>query len=294
MEFNIGGRIKDLRVYRNLSQKELAIGICSQAMISKIEKGGNQPSADVLYQIADRLGVDINYFFGMSESPTHDYVDMVLKELDKAIRQTNYKEALDLVAIEKHNPLFKTPHLQQILLWREGICTLHLSGKSDRALRKINQALNLSTTAANLHSEVELKILNTKAILLAINHQLDDSENVVTDLINYIETAPNTIDPKIMINIYFNASKNSINKKAYEEAMTRSARGIAICINNELLYLLGELYFQKGKSLYLLSDNNLKEALAYMTTAISVFDMTGNERFKEYVQDEISLMESSS
>ncbi|MBR8644357.1 helix-turn-helix transcriptional regulator [[Brevibacterium] frigoritolerans] len=54
--------MKELRKQIGLSQEELATGICTQAQISKIEKGDVYPYASTLYLISQRLGVDVNYF----------------------------------------------------------------------------------------------------------------------------------------------------------------------------------------------------------------------------------------
>ncbi|WP_406686207.1 helix-turn-helix domain-containing protein, partial [Rossellomorea vietnamensis] len=59
----IGKKIKELRQEVNITQGELAEGICTQALISRIEKGETDPNATALYQISKRLGVDVNYFF---------------------------------------------------------------------------------------------------------------------------------------------------------------------------------------------------------------------------------------
>ena len=54
---NYGNIIKRLRVSSNLSQKEIAFGICSQGMISDIERGSKVPSSDILFKILRKLGV---------------------------------------------------------------------------------------------------------------------------------------------------------------------------------------------------------------------------------------------
>ena len=59
----IGNKLKQLRKQRGFTQKELANGICTQAMISNFEKGDSSPSSLVLFQLAERLQVDINDFF---------------------------------------------------------------------------------------------------------------------------------------------------------------------------------------------------------------------------------------
>ena len=65
----IGEFVRSLRKLAGLSQTDLAIGICSQAQICKIERNNEIPSALILYKIAKKLGVDVNYFFEIQETP---------------------------------------------------------------------------------------------------------------------------------------------------------------------------------------------------------------------------------
>lgn len=46
----IGKKISELHKEMNLTQGELARGICTQSLISLIERGESDPSAELLYQ----------------------------------------------------------------------------------------------------------------------------------------------------------------------------------------------------------------------------------------------------
>ncbi|MBV6684081.1 helix-turn-helix domain-containing protein [Bacillus sp. JRC01] len=76
----IGKKIKELRKAIGITQGELAEGICTQALISRIEKGDIYPSATVLYRISQRLGVDVNYFFEIGSTERHDYIKDVERQ----------------------------------------------------------------------------------------------------------------------------------------------------------------------------------------------------------------------
>jgi transcriptional regulator with XRE-family HTH domain len=62
----IGNKIKELRQVVDITQGELADGICTQALISRMEKGDIYPNATTLYQISKKLGVDVNYFVSIT------------------------------------------------------------------------------------------------------------------------------------------------------------------------------------------------------------------------------------
>ena len=107
MDFSIiGQRIRELRKSLKLSQEELAEGICTQAQISKIEKGDVYPYANTLYLISQKLGVDVNYFFEIGSTPRIDYVNEVFRQLRLARRSLQFEEMERIIKVEEKNPLF--------------------------------------------------------------------------------------------------------------------------------------------------------------------------------------------
>ncbi len=63
MKDEIAKRVQRLRKDAAMTQMELSRGICTQAQISNIEKGHLNPSSLTLFQISQKLNVDMNYFF---------------------------------------------------------------------------------------------------------------------------------------------------------------------------------------------------------------------------------------
>ena len=60
----IGSRLKDIRKYLRLTQKELAEKLdISDGYISDIEKGKKKPGRDLLEKLIERFNVNISYLF---------------------------------------------------------------------------------------------------------------------------------------------------------------------------------------------------------------------------------------
>ena len=59
----LASRLRSRRLELKLSQSELAEGICKQGQISRIEKGKYNPGSDILYKLAQKLNVPMEYFF---------------------------------------------------------------------------------------------------------------------------------------------------------------------------------------------------------------------------------------
>lgn len=64
VDLYVGGRIRMLRLWRRMSQAELAAKLeLTFQQVQKYEKGANRVSSSTLYEIATVLGVPVSYFF---------------------------------------------------------------------------------------------------------------------------------------------------------------------------------------------------------------------------------------
>ena len=67
---NFGERLKQLRVVKNLTQKQLAIETeTSERGIQNYEMGIRKPAFDVLIALADYFDVSLDYLVGRSDEP---------------------------------------------------------------------------------------------------------------------------------------------------------------------------------------------------------------------------------
>ena len=64
-------RLKELRIYRNLTQKEIAdsIGMAPVAY-QRYEYGTREPAYQKLFALADYFDVSLDYLVGRSDDPT--------------------------------------------------------------------------------------------------------------------------------------------------------------------------------------------------------------------------------
>ena len=61
---NIGGKIKALRIQKEMRQKEFAKGICSNLTLSNIENNKQNPSMEILIKICDKLEIALQDLYG--------------------------------------------------------------------------------------------------------------------------------------------------------------------------------------------------------------------------------------
>ncbi|MBB6454106.1 transcriptional regulator with XRE-family HTH domain [Salirhabdus euzebyi] len=274
---NIGEKIKDLREYYGISQKSLCDGICSQAYISRLEKGEINVSADILFLLSRRFGIDINFFFENYNSPRSEYITLTINSIRDAIKKRDYNHVEQIVSLEMKNALF-TNNLEgkQFLLWNKGICSYHLGKGRDKALEYINEALACSITTTKNYSEREIEILLSKAIILLETERYYESKTIFEELLYALTKNVHISDVKINVRSYYNYVRLLIKIGQYKEAIENGEQGIYIAQKNDLIYLQGEIYFQIGRCYSYLEDNI--NALEFFKKASYCFDLNREEK----------------
>ena len=77
MNINVGEKIKELRIAKNMTQGELAakVGVTTSA-VSSYEVSARQPSYDVLVKISNLFSVTSDYLLGIDNKDTLDITDL--------------------------------------------------------------------------------------------------------------------------------------------------------------------------------------------------------------------------
>ncbi|MBJ9982727.1 helix-turn-helix domain-containing protein [Bacillus sp. S70] len=287
MEFNdLGITIKELRIKKNISQSDLCHGICSQSQISKIEKGVIYPSSILLYQLSERLGVDPNNIFALTQNKKLKYTENVKYVMRDCIRQHQYKELYEIVTREKYTNNFQTKEDKQFLLWHEAIAIYCVNNSTKVALTLLNNALKLTVTNIDFLSEREIDILHTMAILHAENKEYKKSITILKRCLNNFNKLDFPRNKEIKLKIIYNLAKNLSYTYQYEEAIKYIDKGIQLAINLNTFYLLGELYYGKGSNLLKLKQYNEEDVANNMQKSLFIFELTKNEKKLQIIKEE--------
>lgn len=92
----IGQRLRRLRRFRGLSQRQLATEHVSYAYISRIEAGARNPSVKALREIAPKLGVSVHYIETGDDDPLWTAHLMIERLLEDRRRMRRSARALRL------------------------------------------------------------------------------------------------------------------------------------------------------------------------------------------------------
>ncbi|MGH0927682.1 helix-turn-helix domain-containing protein [Bacillus pacificus] len=288
MEFNdLGITIKELRMKKNISQSELCHGICSQSQISKIEKGMIYPSSILLYQLSERLGIDPNNIFALTQNKRLKYVENVKYVMKDCLKQKQYKDLYEIVKKEKNLNNFQTKEEKQFLIWHEAIAIFIVDRSIKTALDLLNNALKLTLTNSDFLSEREIDIMQTMAIFYAENKNFEKSINILKRCLTNFNKLDFPRDKEIKLKIMLNLAKCLDSIYQHEEAIKYLDNGIKLAINLNTLYLLGELFYLKGQFLLKIKQHNVEDVVYNWTKALFIFELTEKEYYTKTLPDEL-------
>ena len=288
MEFyNLGIIIKELRKKKNMSQSELCHGICSQSQISKIEKGMIYPSSILLYQLSERLGIDPNNIFALTQNKRLKYVENVKYVIKDCLKQKQYKELYEIVKKEKNLNNFQTKDEKQFLMWHEAIAIFMVDKSIKTALDFLNNALKLTLTNSDFLSEREIDIMQTMAIFYAENKEYEKSINIFKRCLTNFNKLDFPRDKEIKLKLMLNLAKCFDFTYQHEEAIKYIDKGIKLAINLNTLYLLGELFYLKGQCLLKMKQHNVEDVIYNWKKALFIFELTEKEYYTKMLPDEL-------
>ncbi|PEV04853.1 helix-turn-helix domain-containing protein [Bacillus cereus] len=288
MEFNdLGITIKELRIKKNISQSELCHGICSQSQISKIEKGMIYPSSILLYQLSERLGIDPNNIFALTQNKRLKYVENVKYVIKDCLKQKQYKELYEIVKKEKNLNNFQTKDEKQFLMWHEAIAIFMVDKSIKTALDFLNNALKQTLTNSDFLSEREIDIMQTMAIFYAENKEYEKSINIFKRCLTNFNKLDFPRDKEIKLKLMLNLAKCFDFTYQHEEAIKYIDKGIKLAINLNTLYLLGELFYLKGQCLLKMKQHNVEDVIYNWKKALFIFELTEKEYYTKMLPDEL-------
>lgn len=285
----IGTKIREMRKVVGLTQGDLAEGICTQALISRIEKGDIYPSATALYQIAVKLGVDINYFFEIGTTPRLDYIREVERQL-KYLRDTwNYKGMIEVVKTEEKNPLFyKDNDKLQLLYWHKAIYLYEEKKETESAFTLLHKAYNLTAHPKKAMSEREMQILSSIGTFHASLHHHEEALDYYHQVEIAMKTTVQLQEKVIKTKLFYGMARILTRCGRLEESTDYCLKAIKWCLEEELLWGIGELHYQIGYNYELMND--IEKALFYMERAFHMFVLRDEKVHIDFVEKKMEKL----
>ena len=244
----LGEEIKRLRKTNNLSQAQLAEGICTQATISGIEAGRGYPSVDILYILSIRLKVSLDYFFKILLNDAQGYIQETECMLEELMKKKDYKETFEITTNELRQSTRNLGYkFDQLIKWVHIISSYYLK-KIDwqKAIAMLEDLLDNNHPLFG-QDFIDFKIQNSLAIIYAENKMFQKSLQQYNTILSFHVFLKQ--HHRFQIKIHYNLAKLYFLQKDYELSFTHTELGISLSAKNEDVSMAGQLYFQQGMSL---------------------------------------------
>ncbi len=286
---NFGEILRSLRLYKGMSAEDVAKDICSTEDLHQFEKDKKYPTIDQLYKIASKLNVEPLHFFDFAAAGSANYVTAVFDLIKKYKRDRNYKAISEIVEQEKGNPLFNLPSSKQFLLWHEAICLYYLGEPGEkeakRTIKMLYQAIELTNPSMKGLTEREIEILIAIALIEKDSSNYREAISLLKEALNAMEELPMISDPRVQLRALFGLAQSLSNSENYSESLIYSNKGLSQCINDEIMYLFGEFYYQSAHNYILMG--NIEKGKEYLQKSIQIFDLQRNDQFVNLVKSEL-------
>lgn len=230
--------VRRLREIHNMSQSDLAEGICSQGMISKIEKHQVSPDIEIMIKIAKKFNLTVSQLIG--QSSVGDTFDTIKREIRLLAEKRDFvrmQSYLDEVHFESLS------YSQDFRNWVNAMLMYEVREKPEEALALL---LNTLETVEITDVEQHVVILSTLGAIF-----VDREEYQIA--FEYFEQAYE-LQKDVPINLYmqrrllFNMARSLYQLQDYVQSVFFTRLAIRSTISEDSLFLLDDLHL-------LLSDN---------------------------------------
>lgn len=274
--FHFGTVLKETRTTQQLSQKELAADICSQAMLSRIENNEVIPSVILMKQLCDRLDVSLDDVLGteydLSATTTDEKNEWL--ELIKFYHQSTQYHYLNRILDE--TDVFKTlttKQQQQEYYFYQACCEYYFTPDSSHVLDTFQTALDVTYDKEKQHlSDMEIIILSEIGKVMA--NQGNSAQGVAYLKLSmeafYNQTKERSDNQ--LAKVFYNIATSYIDLRNYKEALNVINQGISWSSRLKNYYYLDELFLLKG---IILQDHDLiDDAIKFVQVAETLKNIT--------------------
>ncbi|TVP92148.1 helix-turn-helix domain-containing protein [Alkalibacterium sp.] len=266
----IGEKIKLRRKEIKMTQAELANGICTQAMISRIEKKKVRPSRDLMEKVAERLEVSIHYFYG-EDSIESRYSKTA--QLCKIIRQHLIRREYESVSylIETNEELIEKSvgEDRDFFKWIHGLLFAYRDGDNDKALEYL---IKMESGVKN--GELRVEVIDSIGNQYLRKKEYEKAESYYQKgFDSFAEWMNHEKKAKLLLNY----SICLFREDKYVECLDKVMQGLELLIEKDTLFLLGDFFYYKARCLEMLKQYG--EAGEAYKKAQTIFEIQQNEKY---------------
>lgn len=266
----LGDKMKKRRKEIGLTQIDLAEGICTQAMVSRLEQRKVRPSRDLMEKLAERLEVPMSYFYGEDSLESANTKSLQLnKMIRKHLERREYDSIAYLVEMNESLIAHSTGENKLFFGWIEGLLYAYRDEDLDKALEHL-RFIEEGTKKGELRVEIISSIGN-------LYQEKDDFFQAEFFYKKGFESFNEWMNHQTKVKLLLNYALCFSKQKKYRLSLDKTLQGLELLVANNTLYLLGDFFYHKGYCLEHL--HQLEAAIKSYQNAHFVFEIQQNDRF---------------
>lgn len=263
--------IKKIRKRKNYTQSELAKGLASQGMISKIEKKQVSPDIDLLVSIAEKLDCSLmDLLLDNDEnelSQVYAYIENLMGKREYSLLEQFYKSDPSVKIIKQENKSYYK--------WINGIILSQNYNRYNDGITEMLEAVDLST-----NDQLTMHILVGLSGLYSEIEQFDNSLKSLSEAAKLV--GKKTIEAKLNQNINFQLARAYSILERFDDSIFFNRIAIQFTLEQDSLYLLDDLYLLLADSY--LRTNKISDANTYVKLAHTVAEIRSNSQLIPYIE----------
>jgi len=270
---NLGEILKEKRIALKMSQKELAEDICTQPLISSIEKGKYIPNSQILILLCQRLQIDIDNI-----SLDNNYQISSKAEFNNMIttlcNNHEYKKLKEFLLQDSTINSISNDEQTKAYYYYLGVAYLQADHDLDAA------QTNFKLVLSNYNTKNKLTTLNrltsaSLAVIFAKKGLMNSSNEYLNNAFRNFDTARFETN-QIALFYLATYSRSLLNKNI--DAITWVDQGIEFASQHDSHYMLGNMYYLLAQ---LLSKSNQSDASNQSRDRSDMFaELFGEKIFK--------------
>lgn len=233
----LGETLKQTRRAKQLTQKQLAAGICSQSMLSAIEKGQYTPNAKLLMALCERLAISLDEISLTTNFAISRAANLNQKLADLCNRH-QYQELFDFLQTDGVLDSIESDSQMQAYYYYLGISEWQL--KHDSQTIETDFQLALANAHPNRSSTLTRLVTISMGVVKAqLGHQRV-AEELIDQAVAGIEAAK--YEENLII-IFYLAGLINFELKQYPATAGWVTKGIEFATDHNSHYMLANLYY---------------------------------------------------
>ncbi len=287
----VGQTIRNLRLKKNMTRKQLADGICSVSYISRIETGGRCPTSVILRQLTTKLGITNEYLFRLIESDSSIHVQKLLKKLFLHIERHDFKNIYNLIDEEQEKLDIKSIHDIQIIRFFKCISQTILNENYQWGMGEIKDILKLTYTEGNNPTCSEFTLMFMYGYFLLLNNQKEEAYVYLTNLKRYSNNIEFFNTHEAIPRFYVYLISACLDTSNFSECLSYLDYSIEYCKEYNTHTTLRELYFLKGELCYRL--DNEKKFNIWLNKALTLNELikkSDDDYFNTFMQNRLKKL----